>query len=75
MTVLTMIIGLLPLMLASGVGAVGNRSLGTGAIGGMLIGTVALLFVVPAFFIVFRTLHERYVRPESDEKTDMDFER
>lgn len=62
MTVLTMIIGLLPLMLASGVGAVGNHSLGTGAIGGMLIGTISLLFAVPVFFIVFRTLHERYVR-------------
>ncbi len=62
MTVLTMIIGLLPLMLASGVGAVGNHSLGTGAIGGMLTGTISLLFVVPVFFIIFRTLHEKYVR-------------
>lgn len=68
MTVLAMIVGLLPLMLASGVGAVGNRSLGTGAVGGMLVGTVALLFMVPAFFIVFRTLHEKFVRqPEGGE--------
>ena len=68
MTVLAMIVGLLPLMLASGVGAVGNRSLGTGAVGGMLVGTVALLFMVPAFFIVFRTLHEKFVRqPEEGE--------
>lgn len=68
MTVLAMIVGLLPLMLASGVGAIGNRSLGTGAVGGMLVGTVALLFMVPAFFIVFRTLHEKFVRqPEEGE--------
>lgn len=70
MTVLTMIIGLLPLMLASGVGAVGNRSLGTGAIGGMLTGTISLLFVVPVFFIIFRTLHEKYVRQPEYKDSD-----
>lgn len=59
MTVLTMIFGLLPLILSSGAGAVGNKSLGTGAIGGMLIGTIALIFVVPIFFIAFQTLQER----------------
>ncbi len=59
MTALTMIIGLLPLMFASGAGANGNISLGVGAVGGMLIGTLALLFVVPVLFIVFQAIQER----------------
>ncbi len=62
MTVLTMIFGMLPLMFASGVGANGNSSLGTGVVGGMLIGTIALLFLTPALFIVFEWLQER-VKP------------
>lgn len=63
MTALTMIIGMLPLAFASGAGANGNISLSVGVIGGMLIGTLALLFVVPVFFIAFQTLQER-VMPE-----------
>lgn len=59
MTALTMIIGLLPLVFASGAGANGNRSLGVGAVGGMLVGTVALLFVVPVLFMVFQAIEER----------------
>ena len=59
MTSLTMIFGLLPLALATGVGANGNRSLGVGAIGGMLIGTIALLFIVPCLFVIFQTLEEK----------------
>ena len=59
MTSLTMVFGLLPLALATGVGANGNRSLGVGAIGGMLIGTIALLFIVPCLFVIFQTLEER----------------
>ena len=59
MTALTMIFGLLPLMFASGVGANGNNSLGVGAVCGMIIGTIALLFVTPAFFITFQYLEER----------------
>lgn len=59
MTALTMIIGLMPLMFASGAGANGNISLGVGTIGGMLIGTLALLFIVPVLFIVFQTIEER----------------
>lgn len=59
MTSLTMVFGLLPLALATGVGANGNRSLGVGTIGGMLIGTLALLFIVPSLFIVFQTVEER----------------
>lgn len=63
MTVATMVFGLLPLMVASGVGANGNRSLGTGAVGGMIIGTLGLLFIVPALFVTFQWLQER-IRPE-----------
>jgi len=59
MTSLTMIFGMLPLMFASGVGANGNISIGVGTVGGMLIGTVALLFIVPVLFIVFQYLQER----------------
>lgn len=62
MTSLTMIFGLLPLAIATGVGANGNRSLGVEAIGGMLIGTIALLFIVPILFVVFQTIEERVFR-------------
>ena len=60
MTVATMIIGMVPLVIEGGAGANGNRALALGVIGGMSVGTVALLFVVPAFFIVFQTLHEKF---------------
>lgn len=59
MTALTMIIGLFPLIVATGAGANGNRSLGVGTVGGMLVGTVALLFVVPVLFTVFQAIEER----------------
>lgn len=59
MTVLTMVFGMLPLMFASGVGANGNSSLGSGVVGGMIIGTLALLFLVPTLFIVFQSLQEK----------------
>jgi len=59
MTSMTMVFGLLPLALATGVGANGNRSLGVGAIGGMIIGTIALLFIVPVLFIIFQTIEEK----------------
>lgn len=59
MTALTMIIGLLPLVFASGAGANGNISLGVGTVGGMIVGTLALLFVVPTLFIVLQTLQEK----------------
>ena len=70
MTVLTMIFGMLPLMFSSGAGANGNSSLGTGVVGGMLIGTLALLFVVPVFYIIFEYLQEK-VRPPMEEEADM----
>ena len=60
MTSLTMVFGLLPLALATGVGANGNHSLGVGVIGGMLIGTVALLFIVPSLFVIFQSIEERF---------------
>ena len=59
MTVLCMVIGMLPLVFASGAGANGNISLGTGVVGGLLVGTLALLFVVPVLFIVFQAMQER----------------
>ena len=59
MTSLAMIIGLLPLMLAHGVGANGNRSLGTGAVGGMLIGMILQIFIVPALFVIFQKIQEK----------------
>ncbi len=58
MTSLTMVFGMLPMMFASGVGANGNISIGVGTVGGMLIGTVALLFIVPVLFIVFQRMEE-----------------
>ncbi len=62
MTVLTMVFGMIPLVFASGVGANGNSTLGAGVVGGMIIGTLALLFLVPTLFIVFQTLQEK-VKP------------
>jgi hydrophobic/amphiphilic exporter-1 (mainly G- bacteria), HAE1 family len=59
MTSFAFIFGLLPLMLANGAGAVGNKAIGTGAIGGMLIGTLLGIFVIPVLFIVFQTLQEK----------------
>ena len=59
MTALTMIFGLLPLMVSTGVGANGNRTLGSGAVGGMLVGTLALLFIVPVLFVSFQWLQEK----------------
>jgi len=62
MTSFAFIFGLMPLMFASGAGAIGNRSIGTGAVGGMLIGTIFGVFVVPILFIIFQKLQERYGR-------------
>lgn len=59
MTVITMIAGMIPLIIAGGAGANGNRALALGVVGGMSIGTIALLFITPAFFIIFQTLEEK----------------
>ncbi len=62
MTSLAMVVGLLPMMFAHGVGANGNSTLGSGAVGGMLIGMICQIFVVPALFVVFQTIQEK-VKP------------
>lgn len=69
MTGFAMIIGLLPLMLANGVGANGNRSLGTGAVGGMLIGMILQVLIVPALFVAFQKIQEK-IQPLKWKDTD-----
>ena len=69
MTSLAMIIGLLPMMFASGAGANGNRALGTGSIGGMLIGMFLQIFIVPALFVIFQKIQEK-ITPMKWEDTD-----
>lgn len=68
MTVLTMVFGMLPLMFSTGAGANGNSSLATGVVGGITIGTLALLFVVPVFFILFEYLQEKLRKPKHDDE-------
>ena len=70
MTSLTMIIGLLPLVFASGAGANGDRAVGVGAAGGMLVGTIALLVFTPIFSIVFLYLHEKMFPHWREKKED-----
>ena len=72
MTALTMVFGMLPLMFATGVGANGSRSLASGAVGGMLVGTLALLFLVPGLFIVFQYLQEK-IFPVQASRQDADW--
>lgn len=69
MTSLALVIGLLPMMFAHGVGANGNRALGTGAIGGMLIGMVLQVLIVPALFVAFQYIQEK-ISPLRWEDTD-----
>lgn len=69
MTGFAMIIGLLPLMLANGVGANGNRSLGTGAVGGMLIGMILQVLIAPALFVAFQKIQEK-IQPLKCKDTD-----
>ncbi len=76
MTSLAMVVGLLPLMFAHGVGAHGNSTLGTGAVGGMLIGMICQIFIVPVLFVVFQYLQEK-VKPiewEDLDNSDMNTE-
>ena len=68
MTVATMIIGMIPLIIEGGAGANGNRALALGVVGGMSVGTIALLFVVPAFFIFFQKLHEKFQGDDDEEE-------
>ena len=74
MTSFAFILGLVPLMISTGAGASGNRSIGTGAIGGMLIGTIFGVFVIPVLFIIFQSLQERVsgppIQPAADDVMD-----
>jgi HAE1 family hydrophobic/amphiphilic exporter-1 len=67
-----MVIGLLPMMFASGVGKNGNQTLGAAAVGGMLIGTICQVFVVPALFVIFQSLQEKFTPLKFDEEEDAD---
>ncbi|MCR4583625.1 MAG: efflux RND transporter permease subunit [Prevotella sp.] len=73
MTSLAMIIGLLPMMFASGVGKNGNQTLGAAAIGGMLIGTLLQIFVVPGLFVIFQSLQEKIspMKFDDDENSEV----
>jgi HAE1 family hydrophobic/amphiphilic exporter-1 len=62
MTSFAFIFGIMPLMVSSGAGAAGNRSIGTGAVGGMFIGTIFGVFVIPVLFIIFQSIQERISR-------------
>jgi len=70
MTSMAMVVGLLPLMFASGVGANGNSTLGTGAVGGMLIGMICQIFIVPALFVAFQYLQEKITPMEWEDLDD-----
>jgi multidrug efflux pump subunit AcrB len=69
MTVLTMIIGMIPLVIMTGAGANGNRTIGIAVIGGMFVGTLAILLTVPVFFIFFEWVQEK-IRPALIEEPD-----
>jgi HAE1 family hydrophobic/amphiphilic exporter-1 len=71
MTSFAFVFGLMPLMVATGAGAYGNRSIGTGAIGGMLIGTVLGVFVIPGLFIIFQSLQEKIRANKYDDNDDL----
>lgn len=68
MTVLTMVFGLLPLVVASGVGANGYRSLGVGVVGGLVIGSIALLFITPTFFVIFQYIEEKVMGKRKEDR-------
>ncbi len=70
MTVMTMVFGMLPLMFASGVGANGNQSLGVGVVGGIVIGSIALLFFTPSFFILFEYIEEKVMGKRRAERLE-----
>ena len=74
MTSLAMIIGLLPMMFASGVGKNGNQTLGAAAVGGMLIGTLCQIFVVPTLFVIFQSLQEKFRPMKFENETNDEVE-
>lgn len=71
MTSFAFIFGLIPLVLATGVGANGNRSIGVGAVGGMLIGTMIGILVIPSMYVLFQTLQEKVKKPEIKEISEL----
>lgn len=68
MTSLAFIFGVIPLMMATGAGANGNRSIGTSAVGGMIFGTIFGVLVVPVLYVIFQTLHERFRNKDHTEE-------
>ena len=68
MTVATMIVGMIPLIVEGGAGANGNRSLSIGVVGGMSVGIIAIMFVVPVFYMIFQKLHDKYQTTEVTEE-------
>ena len=72
MTVLTCVLGMMPLIFATGAGANGDRTIGIGVVGGMIVGTLAILFTVPVFFIFFEYLQEK-IRPAMKVEADQQF--
>ena len=74
MTSLAMVIGLLPMMFASGVGKNGNQTLGAAAVGGMLIGTLCQIFIVPVLFVIFESLQERFRPMKFEDELNEDVE-
>ncbi len=70
MTSLAMVVGLLPMMFASGVGKNGNQTLGAAAVGGMFIGTICQIVVVPALFVIFQSLQEKFRPMKFEDETD-----
>ncbi len=72
MTALTCVLGMLPLLFSTGAGANGNRTIGAGVVGGMIVGTFAILFTVPVFFIFFEWVQEK-IRPAMKEEADQQF--
>ena len=72
MTVLTMIIGMIPLIVGTGAGAVGNKSLSIAVVGGMTVAIIAILFITPALYIVFQKIHERLTPDKDDEEVEVE---
>ena len=68
MTSFAIIVGLIPLVIGSGVGANGNRSIGTGVVGGMFVGTMIGILVIPAMYVIFQTLDEKVKKPKEEEE-------
>jgi HAE1 family hydrophobic/amphiphilic exporter-1 len=71
MTSFAFVVGLIPLMFASGAGAIGNRTIGSAAAGGMLIGTIFGLVIIPGLYVVFATISERFSKRRLRERNPL----